>query len=149
MIWRIVSQRKIMSPEGGINYPGRQSVISHSYKVYNCFITSNILYSAIIIWFSSYLTTDTKWWPIFSTSILIFTMEYTMKSSRNIIQLSHAVDITMRRNVQRLIERNVKCHVTFFRLIKFNISIWLCNNTKYVFNIPNKRSLLNTIVTFI
>jgi hypothetical protein len=39
-----------MSPEGGINYPGRQSVISHSYKVYNCFITSNILYSAIIIY---------------------------------------------------------------------------------------------------
>ena len=32
-------------------------------------------------------------------------------------------------NVQWLIERNVKCHVTFFRLIKFKISIQVCNNT--------------------
>jgi hypothetical protein len=42
---------------------------------------------------------------------------------------SRAVDITMRPNVQRLIERNFKCHVTFFRLIKFKISIWVCNKT--------------------
>ena len=45
---------------------------------------------------------------------------------------SRAVDITMWPNVQRLIERNVKCHATFFRLIKFKISIWVwwvCNNT--------------------
>jgi hypothetical protein len=53
-----------------------------------------------------------------------------MKSSRDIIQLSRRVDITMRPSVQRLIERNVKCHVTFFRLIKFKISIWVCNNIK-------------------
>ena len=26
-----------------------------------------------------------------------------------------------------MIEQNVKCHVTFFRLIKFKISIWVCN----------------------
>ena len=31
------------------------------YKVYNCFITWNILHSAIIIWSSSYLTTYTKY----------------------------------------------------------------------------------------
>jgi hypothetical protein len=41
---------------------------------------------------------------------------------------SCAFDITMRPNVQRLIELNFKCHVTFFRLIKFKISIWVCNN---------------------
>jgi len=39
---------------------------------------------------------------------------------------SLAVDITMRPNVQRLIDRNIKCHVTFFRLIKFKIFIWVC-----------------------
>jgi len=51
-----------------------------------------------------------------------------MISSRDIIQLWRTVDITMQPNVQRLIYRNVKCHVTFFRLIKFKISIWVCNN---------------------
>ena len=86
-------------------FEGRQSVVSHSYKVDNCFIISNVLHSIIIIWSSSNLTTDTKWWPIFSC----------------------AVDITMQPNVQRLIKQNVKCHVMFFRLINFNISIWVCN----------------------
>jgi hypothetical protein len=60
---------------GWHNLSKETNVKSHSYKVYNCFITSNILHSAIIIWSSSYLTTDTKWWPIFSKSILNFTME--------------------------------------------------------------------------
>ena len=54
-----------------------------------------------------------------------------MKSSRDIIQLLPAVDITMRPNVQRLIERNVKSHVTFFRQIRFKISIWVCNKQGY------------------
>jgi hypothetical protein len=36
--------------------------ISHSCKVDDCFITSNILHSAIIIWSSSNVTKDTKWW---------------------------------------------------------------------------------------
>jgi len=54
-----------------------------------------------------------------------------MKSSSDIIQLSRAIDITMRPNVQQLIEHNVKCHVTFFRLIKFKISIWVCNKFYY------------------
>jgi hypothetical protein len=45
---------------------------------------------------------------------------------------SHAVDITMRPNVQRSIERNVKCHVTFFRLIKFKIFLWVCNNMIFI-----------------
>ena len=53
VIWRIVSQRKIIA----WTFEGRQSVISHSYKVDNCFITLNILHSAIIIWSSSNLTT--------------------------------------------------------------------------------------------
>ena len=39
-IWRFVYQRKIMA-----SFEGRQTVKSHSYKVYNCFITSNILHS--------------------------------------------------------------------------------------------------------
>jgi len=51
-----------------------------------------------------------------------------VKSSRDIIQLSRAVEITVRPKVQWLIERNVKCHVTFFRLIKFKIYIRVCNN---------------------
>ena len=76
----------------------RQSVISHSYKVDNSFITSNVLHSAIIIWSSS--------------NLLVMSYFY-----------SCAVDITMRSNVQQLIEHNVKCHVIFFRLIKFKISI--------------------------
>jgi len=33
---------------------------------------------------------------------------------------------TMRPNVQRLIERNIKCHVSCFRLIKFKIFIRVC-----------------------
>jgi len=41
--------------------------------------------------------------------------------------LLRVVDITMRPKIQRLIERNVECHVTFFRLIKFKISIRVCN----------------------
>ena len=41
-------------------FEGKQSVISHSYKVDNCFITSNILHSAIIFRSRSNLTTDTK-----------------------------------------------------------------------------------------
>ena len=47
-------------PSVAETFEGKQSVISHSYKVDNCFITSNILHSAIIIWFSSNVTTDTK-----------------------------------------------------------------------------------------
>ena len=37
--------------------------------------------------------------------------------------LSHPVHITMQPIVQRLIKLNVKCHVTFFSLIKFKISV--------------------------
>ena len=66
----------------------------------------------------------------YSVRLYLFS-QWSMKSSRDIIQLLRAVDITMRPNVQRLIERNVKCHVTFFRQIKFKISIWVCNKQGY------------------
>jgi hypothetical protein len=51
---------------------------------------------------------------------------------------SCVVDITMRPNVQQLIERNVKCHVTFFRLIQFKISIRVCYKEIYIY-IDNTR----------
>ena len=111
-----------------------QSVISHSYKVDYSFITSNILHSAIIIWSSSNLTTDTKWWPIFNK----FCQSREAHKGISIGVFSGTVDKTMRPNVQRLIERNVKCHVMFFRLITFKISIWVCNKTLY------QRTLLGT-----
>jgi hypothetical protein len=56
------------------------------------------LHSAIFIWLSSNLTTDSKWWPIFR------------KFRKFPWDFPRAVDITMRPNFQRLIERNVKFH---------------------------------------
>lgn len=38
-----------------------------------------------------------------------------------IVFFSRAVVITIQPNVQRFFERNVKCNVTFFRLIKYKI----------------------------
>ena len=90
----------------------------------------------IIIWCSSnwqHIPSDDP----YSIHLYLFS-QWSMKSSRDIIQLSHAVDITMRPNVQRLIERNVKCHVTFFRLIKFKISIWVCNNYCFHFFLQDR-----------
>ena len=123
VIWRIVSQwRKIKSPECRINFRGKQSVISHSYKVDNCFITSNILHSAIIIWSSSNLTTDTKWCPIFSkfcqachtwTRVFLRAVWY-----------NHATFTS-----NNWSNGMSKCHVTFFKLIKFKTSIWVCNKS--------------------
>ena len=54
---RIVKSSLVCTPKVHIN---RIQLILYSYKVDNCFITSNILHSAIIIWSGSNLITDTK-----------------------------------------------------------------------------------------
>jgi hypothetical protein len=129
VIWRIVSPRKIMSPEGGINFRGETIRHITRYKVDSCFITSNILHSSIIIWSSSYLTTDTKWWPIFSTPVLNFTMKYEIVTWYTIITYVWYNHATYKRPA---VDRT-ECHVTFFRQIKFKISIWVCNNKHYYY----------------
>jgi hypothetical protein len=88
-----------------------------------------ISYSAIIIWSSSNLTTDAKWWPFARHRHVVVVYQgklpdlETCEAHKGIFMgvFLHAVDIIMRPNVQQLFERNVKCHVTFFRLIKFKI----------------------------
>ena len=126
---------------------GRQSIISHSFKVGNCFITSNILHPAIIIWYSDdpYSVNSASRF-IYGITFRHYKFAWKMKVNEREVTgfrnmwvsqgnfhgvFSCAVDITMRPNVQRLIERNVKCHVSFFRLIKFKISIWICNNISW------------------
>ena len=125
------SKRLQLSPKG------RQSIISHSYKVDNCFITSNILHSAIIL---SSLFPRLPGEQTFHSSPCCCCVPREVTGFRNTWGsqgnfhggFSHAVDITMRPNVQRLIERNFKCHVTFFRLIQFKISIWVCYQKIYI-----------------
>ena len=93
-------------------FEGRQSVISHPFKVDNCFITLNIIHSAILNLLSSNLTTDTKWWPIFSKLCLSCQGKQqnfeTREAHKGIFMgfFSCAVDITIRPNFKRLIERN-------------------------------------------
>ena len=87
-------------PRVAYTFEGRQTVISHSYKVYNWFITSNILHNAIIIclvhiW--QQIPSDDP----YAVRIYLIS-QWRMKSSRDIIQLSRAVDITTRHNVQRV-----------------------------------------------
>ena len=90
----------------------------HSYKVDNYFIISNILHRA-----KRFISPPCC---CVSREVTGFRNKW---SSQGYFDGGFLAcdDITMRPNVQRLIERNVKCYVTFFRLIKFKISTWVCN----------------------
>ena len=88
-------------PEGGMNFRGETNRHISLLQGFYLFITSNILHSAIIIWSSSYLTTDIPSDESYSVRLYLIS-QWRMKSSRDIIQLSRAVDITMRHNIQQL-----------------------------------------------
>ena len=79
-------------------------------------------------------------WEKFSVFPLVPSDDpYSVNSASHITLFLRAVDITMRPSVQWLIEQNVKCHVTFFRLIKFKISIWVCNKIHWPTENERKR----------
>jgi hypothetical protein len=103
-IWRFVYQRKNMSPEGGINFRGE--TIRHITLLQGLQLFYYIEYPTqylVHIW--QQIPSDDS----YSVRLYLISQRR-MKSSRNIIQLSRAVDITsravditMRHNVQRLI----------------------------------------------
>ena len=115
--WRIVSQRKIMSHEGGIHCLG-ETIRRH--------IT--LLQGWQLFYYIEYPTQCHNY-------LVLFKSDNRYQVMTKFSKFSHAVYITIWPSVQWLTARNVKCHVTFFRLIKFKISIWVCNNYSYQINL--------------